>query len=103
MRPRAHRTPARHGVPAGAGSNCAARHVALRHSPVSRPCLPNPLAHLPFPFKGVDYAAKGYHVEATVSPDQVVSAAEQLDKEGFALDTITGRGLAGRGADGGGL
>ncbi len=57
---------------------------------VSPPALPNPLAHLPFPFHGVDYAAKGYHVEATVSPDQVVSAAEQLDREGLALDTITG-------------
>ena len=54
------------------------------------PPAPNPLAHLPIPFKGVDYAAKGYHCEATVSPDQVVAAAEVLDKEGLALDTITG-------------
>lgn len=51
---------------------------------------PNPLAHLSVPFQAVDYAAKGYHLNATVSPDQVVSAAAQLDKEGFALDTITG-------------
>ena len=59
--------------------------------PVNAPApLPNPLAHLPLPFHGVDYAAKGYHVEATVAPDQVVFAAEQLDKEGLALDTITG-------------
>ena len=54
------------------------------------PVLPNPLARLSLPFHGVDYAAKGYHVEATVSPDQVVFAAEQLDKEGLSLDTITG-------------
>jgi NADH-quinone oxidoreductase subunit C len=54
------------------------------------PPPPNPLAHLPLPFQGVDYAAKGYHADATVTPDQVVFAAEQLDKEGFALDTITG-------------
>ncbi len=59
-------------------------------APVSPPALPNPLARLPFPFQGVDYAAKGYHVEAAVTPDQVVAAAEALDKEGFALDTITG-------------
>lgn len=52
--------------------------------------LPNPLARLSLPFHGVDYAAKGYHVEATVAPNQVVFAAEQLDKEGFSLDTITG-------------
>ncbi len=58
--------------------------------PVPAPVLPNPLAHLSLPFHGVDYAAKGYHAEATVAPDQVVSVAEQLDKEGLSLDTITG-------------
>jgi NADH-quinone oxidoreductase subunit C len=52
--------------------------------------LPNPLAHLPTPFQAVDYALKGYHVDASVASDQVVSTAEQLDREGFALDTITG-------------
>jgi NADH-quinone oxidoreductase subunit C len=52
--------------------------------------LPNPLAHVPLPFQAVDYTFKGYHLEATVLPDQIVSAAEHLDKEGFALDTITG-------------
>jgi NADH-quinone oxidoreductase subunit C len=51
---------------------------------------PNPLAHLAIPFKVVDYTQKGYHLDATVTPDQVVLAAEQLDKEGFSLDTITG-------------
>ena len=51
---------------------------------------PNPLAHLATPFQGVDYTAKGYHAEAAVAPDQVVSVAAQLDKEGLALDTITG-------------
>jgi NADH-quinone oxidoreductase subunit C len=52
--------------------------------------LPNPLGHLPLPFQGVPYALKGYSVSASVNPDQVVLAAEQLDKEGFALDTISG-------------
>jgi NADH-quinone oxidoreductase subunit C len=51
---------------------------------------PNPLAHLALPFQAVDYAVKGYHVEAAVPPEQVVAAAEMLDREGFALDTITG-------------
>ena len=60
------------------------------HSPPPAPVLPNPLSHLTLPFHGVDYAAKGYHAEATVAPDQVVFAAEQLDKEGLSLDTITG-------------
>ena len=59
-------------------------------APAPAPVFPNPLAHLSVPFRGVDYAAKGYHAEATVSPDQVVAVAELLDKEGLALDTITG-------------
>jgi NADH-quinone oxidoreductase subunit C len=59
-------------------------------APAPAPVIPNPLPHVPLPFKGVDYAAKGYHAEATVTPDQVVFAAEQLDKEGLSLDTITG-------------
>ena len=54
------------------------------------PAFPNLLAHLPIPFQGVDYAVKGYHVEATVAPDQVVTVARQLDEDGLALDTITG-------------
>jgi NADH-quinone oxidoreductase subunit C len=58
--------------------------------PVASPALPNPLAHLPIPFQAVDYAAKGYHLDATVNPDQVVAVVSLLDKEGLALDTITG-------------
>jgi len=58
--------------------------------PPALPPPPNPLTHLPVHFKGVDFAAKGYHCEASVSPDQVVMVAELLDKEGLALDTITG-------------
>jgi NADH-quinone oxidoreductase subunit C len=59
-------------------------------APAPPPVFPNPLAHLKVPFKGTDYAAKGYHCEATVAPDQVVAVAEVLDKEGLSLDTITG-------------
>ena len=71
-------------------SSVASQPAAAPAPPPPAPVLPNPLAHLPLPFHGVDYAAKGYHVEASVAPDQVVFAAEQLDKEGLALDTITG-------------
>lgn len=49
----------------------------------------HPLAHLGM-FHPVDYAAKGYHFEAVVNPDQVVVAAALLDQEGFAIDAITG-------------
>jgi NADH-quinone oxidoreductase subunit C len=85
-------------APAPAGSAPAKAPAAAAPRPATpvqppapaAPPPPNPLAHLPLPFKGVDYAAKGYHCEATVAPDQVVAAAELLDKEGLALDTITG-------------
>jgi len=58
--------------------------------PVEVVAVPAPLARLPIPFQGTSYALKGYHAAATVNPDQAVFAAEQLDKAGFALDTITG-------------
>jgi len=51
---------------------------------------PNPLAHLPLPFQTADYSLKGYHLDATVQPCQVVLAAQLMDREGFSLDTITG-------------
>jgi NADH-quinone oxidoreductase subunit C len=38
----------------------------------------------------VDPKTKGYHLDATVAPDQVVVAAELLDRNGFVIDTITG-------------
>jgi NADH-quinone oxidoreductase subunit C len=41
-------------------------------------------------FQPMDYAAKGCHFEAVIAPDKVVEAAASLDREGFALDTITG-------------
>ena len=82
------------GAPAKSVAAAVTRPPAPAQPPASSapPAPPplNPLAHLPLPFKGVDYKAKGCHCEATVSPDQVVSAAELLDKEGLALDTITG-------------
>lgn len=71
-------------------SSVISKPAAVPAPPPPAPVLPNPLAHLSLPFHGVDYAAKGYHAEATVAPDQVVFAAEQLDKEGLSLDTITG-------------
>ena len=38
----------------------------------------------------VDPKAKGYHLDATVAPDQVVAAATLLDQNGFVIDTVTG-------------
>ena len=42
------------------------------------------------PVQTLAHAAKGYHFDAAVAPDQVVEAATLLDGAGFALDTITG-------------
>lgn len=54
------------------------------------PPPPNPLPHLPLPFTGVDFSARGVNAEAAIPPEQVVEAARVLDREGFAIDTITG-------------
>lgn len=56
------------------------------------PPLPDPglLQRVTIPFQAIDHAVRGYHLDAIVQPDQVVCAAEELDREGFALDTITG-------------
>jgi NADH-quinone oxidoreductase subunit C len=48
------------------------------------------LARSTFPFQAVDYSLKGYHLDAAVPANQVVATAVELDREGFALDTITG-------------
>ncbi|MEW6426468.1 MAG: NADH-quinone oxidoreductase subunit C [Thermodesulfobacteriota bacterium] len=37
-----------------------------------------------------EYAARGFHLDATVVPDQVVAAAELLDRHGFSLMAVTG-------------
>jgi NADH-quinone oxidoreductase subunit C len=51
---------------------------------------PDLLERSTIPFQAVDFALKGFHLDATVSAEQVVPAATELDREGFALDTITG-------------
>lgn len=42
------------------------------------------------PCRLVEPARKGWHLEATVAPDQIVAAARILDERGFGMDTITG-------------
>jgi|SRR5579859_4906230 len=68
----------------GTPTAVTAQHVAVPE------LAPNPLAHLTIPFRSVDYSVKGYHLDASISPDRIIHAAEELDREGFALDTITG-------------
>lgn len=50
------------------------------------PATPPP----PPPVQVTDPKAKGYHLDATVTPDQVVAAAQIARQHGFAMDTVTG-------------
>jgi NADH-quinone oxidoreductase subunit C len=81
------------GVPVAqaASASAGAPAIAPAASPQAAPVQPAPF-EFPFgtPLCPVDYNLKGYHFDATVLPEQVVLAAEQLDREGFALDAITG-------------
>jgi NADH-quinone oxidoreductase subunit C len=70
--------------------NVTPAQPAARTPPAVVATLPNPLAHLDIPFQPVDSNVRGYHLDAKVAPDQVKRVAMMLDKEGFALDTITG-------------
>ena len=60
--------------------------------PATIPPLADPglLQRVSLPLQQVEYSIRGYHVEASVGAEQVVEAAAELDREGFALDTITG-------------
>ncbi len=91
--------PARLDAPGAAPAGRAPGGAAIPAGapvPAQEP-TPNPLAHLSIPFQAVCYSFRGFHLDATISPEQVVSAAEQLDREGFSLDTITGVDWIGQG------
>jgi NADH-quinone oxidoreductase subunit C len=42
------------------------------------------------PCEQTDFKSRGYHLNASVPPDQIVATAAFLDAEGFAIDTVTG-------------
>jgi NADH-quinone oxidoreductase subunit C len=44
----------------------------------------------PPPVQTVDPKAKGYHIDVTVTPDQVVAAAQIADQFGFGMDMVSG-------------
>jgi NADH-quinone oxidoreductase subunit C len=75
-------------APAAAASAKPAAPAAPATPPP--PPVPNPLPHVPLPFKGTDFQLKGFNAEAVVQANEVVTAAREMDKAGFALDTITG-------------
>jgi NADH-quinone oxidoreductase subunit C len=44
----------------------------------------------PVDVKDADYQAKGYHLDVTVGPDQVVQCAEVMTELGYFLEAVTG-------------
>jgi NADH-quinone oxidoreductase subunit C len=87
-KPVASPAPAKAAASVSGSSSTGAAAVA---APSPTPSAPLPFAsRLPAPFQPTDFNLKGYHLDATVTPDQVVSITELLNKEGFAIDTITG-------------
>lgn len=72
--------------PPGVGAT-AAPAVAPRPVPPPAPSLAVPP---PLPVQAVAHASKGFDIDAVVAPEQVVTAAQLLDRDGFALDAITG-------------
>jgi NADH-quinone oxidoreductase subunit C len=66
----------------------ASRPPMPEQTPLPVPATPAQSA--PQAVQRTDHALKGFDLNVTVSPQQVVLAAEILDQQGFALDTITG-------------
>lgn len=79
--------PAPPAPPAPAPAPAAAGAAAPAAKPAPAPAAPAPL---PPPVQTVAHAAKGWDFEAAVAPAQVVAAAQIMDREGFALDAVTG-------------
>jgi NADH-quinone oxidoreductase subunit C len=66
----------------------AAAAAAPAAAPAATPPPPPPAP--PPPVQTVDFALKGFHLDVTVMPAQVVAAAEILDQAGFGMDAVTG-------------
>jgi NADH-quinone oxidoreductase subunit C len=59
-------------------------------APAAKPAAAAPAPVLLPPLHACDPALKGYNLNATVAPDQVIAAAQLLDRAGFGLDAVTG-------------
>jgi NADH-quinone oxidoreductase subunit C len=68
-------------APAAAGATPA---------PAAQPAAPAAPVVPPPPVQAVSHALKGFDFDAAVAPSQVVAAAQIMDREGFALDAVTG-------------
>lgn len=77
-------------APSAPAANGAAPAAGLPPSPPDSAPAEAEAAAPPPAVQAVEHAARGFDLDATVAPGQVVEAAELLSREGFALDTITG-------------
>ncbi len=79
-------TPAPAPAPAGAATAEPSQPTSAPSAAVPPSAPPPP----PPPVQLVDFATRGFHLEACVPPAEVVAAAELLDQQGFAIDAVTG-------------
>lgn len=68
----------------------AAKPVAAAPKPAVPVVPPPPPPPPPKPVQIWKFEDKGLHLEVTVDPANVVEAAKLLDREGFAIDAVTG-------------
>jgi NADH-quinone oxidoreductase subunit C len=74
---------------AGSAPSTAATAPAAAATKPATPAAATP-PQPPHPLQATDRLLKGYDLDVTVAPDQVVAAATILDAEQFGLDAITG-------------
>lgn len=77
--------PAPAAAPAAAGAATPAPTAPAPAVPAAPPPPP------PKPVQIVDFAFRGFHLEATVDAAKVVDVAHLLDRHGFAIDAVTGQ------------
>jgi len=65
---------------------CAGTQAPPAEGQPAAPAPPPP----PPPVQVVDPKAKGYHLDVSVAPDQVVAAAQIADQFGFGMDMVSG-------------
>jgi NADH-quinone oxidoreductase subunit C len=58
--------------------------------PAVAPAPSAPPAPAPLPIQLTDFNFKGYHLDATVDSNQVVEAAQVLERNGFGMEGVTG-------------
>jgi NADH-quinone oxidoreductase subunit C len=72
----------------GASGACGASGTVPAAGGAAVPAVP--AAAVVGPVQLVEHKARGVHLDVVVTADRLVAVAEQLDRDGFAIDTVTG-------------